>query len=146
MGVQARRNVPDLALSLPPILSFFPPHFLRVSITFAMHRADFSARPLRARSRHLPPLALFMVHCKICDPSIHLPSRVHAAEIARFPARRVGFVSPNLRLMKRVPALTNFTLSKPTKANTDVETASLRCPSVRILSFTFNFGLPPRRR
>ena len=37
--------------------------------------AGFSARPLRPRSRHLPPpLALFMVHCEICghggDPSI----------------------------------------------------------------------------
>ena len=143
--------------SLPSaaILSSFPPPFPRVSITFALHRG--AARPLRARSRHLPPLA-----CSVYGPLRDLQPRrrsIHPSPITS-PRRRdcaissgrrvVGFVSRNLRLMKRVPPLTNFTLSKPTKANVPRSLAAMSKPPplsirIRILSFTFNFGPPPRR-
>ena len=49
---------------------YFPPYFLRVSITlmrkgfhWAVYVLPSSVHPLRARWRHLPPLALFIVRC-----------------------------------------------------------------------------------
>ena len=121
-----------------------------------LHCIGARPRPLRARSRHLPPLAL-----SVYGPLRDLQPRrrsIHPSPITS-PRRRdcaissggsLGFVSRNLRLMKRVPPLTNFTLSKPTKANVPRSLAAMSKPPplsirIRILSFTFNFGPPPRR-
>ena len=156
MGVQFWSS--DLGSS--PILHILPPRLLSSEgVNYVIAKGGppiIIQRPLRARSRHLPPLALFMVHPSR-RPISHHESTLHSFTAFDFErwqrlrdfSQRLCFARAKFATHETCPAANELHL-KPTKATATPHCRRFQCRNVarsvcppvriRILSFTFNFG------